>query len=226
MITEKQKKLIGLFVLLAFILFLSAVGWFIGTPLIKFVSKPQKFRDWVNDGGILSRILFILMVAFQVIVALVPGEPFEIGAGYAFGAIEGTALTLIGIAIGSFIVFAFVKKFGVKLVEVFFSTEKINSLKFLQNRKKVAVITFLLFFLPGTPKDLLTYFVGLTKISKKHFALIVFFARIPSVITSTVGGSFLGARKYEFAILVFAVTLIISLIGWLIYNYISKKYQK
>ncbi len=223
MITEKQKKIISLCVILAFILFCSVVGWFIGRPIVRFVSDPEHFRNWVDESGLWGRIAFILMVTFQVIIAFVPGEPLEIGAGYAFGAIEGTILCIIGITLGSVIVFSLVRKFGVKLVEVFFTYEKIKSAKFLQNEKKLALITFLMFFLPGTPKDLLTYIIGLTNIQKRKFLAFASFARIPSVITSTIGGSLLGTKKYLFAIIVFSATLIISIVGWFIYNHINKK---
>ncbi len=225
MFTEKKRRIFSIIAFIAFILFMFGIGWFIGRPIVKFVSEPDKFRAWVDTGGFMSRVYFVLMVAFQVVVALVPGEPLEIGAGYAFGAIEGSFLCLIGIGIGSFIVFALVKKFGIKLIEVFFSIEKIKSLKFLQNQKKVAAIIFLMFFLPGTPKDLLTYCVGITNISIKQFAIISTVARIPSVITSTIGGSLLGTKKYIFAIIVFAITFIISIFGWLIYNNIARKNQ-
>ena len=108
MITEKQKKIISFCVIITFILFCSAVGWFVGRPMIQFVSDPQQFRDWVNDSGLWGRIAFILMTVFQVVIAFVPGEPFEIGAGYAFGAVEGTILCVIGITLGSLLVFALV----------------------------------------------------------------------------------------------------------------------
>ncbi len=222
MITEKQKKTISFCVILAFILFCAAVGWFIGKPMIEFVSDPEEFRAWVNQSGVLGRILFVLMVMFQVVIAFVPGEPLEIGAGYAFGVFEGTALSLLGITLGSLIVLALVRKFGIKLVEVFFTFEKIKSAKFMQNKKKLALITFLMFFLPGTPKDLLTYLLGLTNIENKKVLLIISVARIPSVITSTIGGSFLGSKKYIVAIIVFAATAVISLVGWVIYNRINK----
>lgn len=222
MITEKKRKILSAVAIILFIVFCAVVGWFVGRPMIEFVSEPEKFRAWVDDGGMLSRVYFVLMVTFQVIIAFVPGEPLEIGAGYAFGAIEGTILCLLGIALGSFIVFWLVRRFGVKLVEVFFTFEKIKSAKFLQNQKKVALIVFLMFFLPGTPKDLLTYFVGLTRIKTKEFFLIATFARIPSVVTSTIGGSLLGTEKYTFAIIVFAVTFVISGLGWVIYNKMSK----
>ena len=77
------------------------------------------------------------MVIFQVVIALVPGEPLEIGAGYAFGAVEGTILVVIGITLGSVMVLGLVRKFGVKLVEVFFDIEKIKKLKFLHDEKRL-----------------------------------------------------------------------------------------
>ena len=80
-----------------------------------------------------------------------------------------------------------------------------------------------MFFLPGTPKDLLTYLLGLANIENKKVLLIISVARIPSVITSTIGGSLLGTQKYLFAVIVFSVTLIISIVGWIIYNHINNK---
>ncbi len=222
-LTEKQKKLISIIVILLFILFCGLVTWFIGRPMIEFVSEPEKFRAWVESHGILGKIAFVAMMFFQVVIALVPGEPLEIGAGYAFGAIEGTLLCTLGITLGSALVFVMVKRFGIRLVEVFFSREKILSLKFLQDEKKRALITFIVFFLPGTPKDLLTYFVGLTDIKLSHFLLLASVARLPSVITSTLGGSALGVESYAVAITVFSLTLVFSGIGLLIYRFIQKK---
>ena len=63
--------------------------------MIEFVSEPEKFRLWVNSHGFFGKIAFVGMVFFQVVLALIPGEPLEIGAGYAFGAVEGTILTVI-----------------------------------------------------------------------------------------------------------------------------------
>ena len=222
-LTEKQRKIIAALVFILFILFCGVVTWFIGRPMIEFVSEPEKFRDWVDSKGIFGEITFVAMMVFQVVIALVPGEPLEIGAGYAFGAVEGTLLCVLGITLGSALVFIMVKRFGIRLVEVFFSREKIMSLKFLQNEKKRALLTFTVFFLPGTPKDLLTYFVGLTDTKLSHFLLLASVARLPSVITSTVGGSALGVESYALAIVVFSATLVFSGMGVLIYRFIQKK---
>ncbi len=217
-----KKKLSGILIISLIILVFIAFFIFLGKPLISLVSNPQGFRDWIDKFGFWGRLIFIAMVVLQVIIAIIPGEPFEIAAGYAFGMIEGTILSLIGIVIGSVIIFIAVRKFGVKLVELFFSREKINSLKFLNTSKKATLLCFIIMFIPGTPKDLLSYFAGLTKITLPSWIFISAVARIPSVLTSTVGGSLLGEQKYLFAILAFAVTLILSGVGLIIYNKITK----
>lgn len=225
-LTTKQKKIISVIVLVLFLGFSALVAWFIGKPMISLVSEPEKFRGWVESRGNWGRLIFIGMMVFQVLIALVPGEPLEIGAGYAFGAAEGTILCVIGVTLGSLLVFGLVRRFGMRLVEVFFDTGKIKKLKFLQNEKRLDLITFLVFFLPGTPKDLLTYFVGVTDIKLSKFILIVSVARLPSIITSTVGGSALGIGKYELAVIVFGVTIAASLLGLFIYNRICKHRAK
>lgn len=225
-LTLKQKRIISVIVLVLFLGFSALVAWFIGKPMITLVSEPEKFRGWVESRGNWGRLIFIGMMVFQVLIALVPGEPLEIGAGYAFGAVEGTILCVIGVTVGSLLVFGLVRRFGMRLVEVFFDTGKIKKLKFLQNEKRLDLITFLVFFLPGTPKDLLTYFVGVTDIKLSKFILIVSVARLPSIITSTVGGSALGIGKYELAVIVFGVTIAASLLGLFIYNRICKHRAK
>lgn len=222
-LTSKSKKIASILILLALALASALIFIFFWKPLVSIVSDPQKFRDFIDSFGIWGRLVFVLMVVVQVIVAIIPGEPFEIAAGYMFGSFEGTILCLLGILIGSVIIFLLVRKFGVKLVEVFFSRDKINSLRFLNTSKKATTLCFIIMFIPGTPKDLLSYFAGLTKITLPSWIFISVFARVPSVLTSTVGGSLLGREKYLFAVITFAVTLIISIIGLLVYNRITKE---
>ena len=133
-LTQKQKKIAAACTLAVFILLSAAVCWFVGRPMIQFVSQPEDFRAWVDTHGVWGRLAFLGMMVFQIIIAVVPGEPLEIGAGYAFGVVEGTLLCLLGTLVGSVIIFLFVKKFGMRFVTLFVSEEKIHSLKFLQNR--------------------------------------------------------------------------------------------
>ena len=221
-----RKKLFGGIAILLFILFSVAVFWFVGKPMIEFVEDPLKFRQWVNNYGFGGRLIFIGMVVLQVLIAIIPGEPLEFGAGYAFGAFEGTILTIIGITVGSLIVYALVKKFGMAFVEIFFSKEKIANIKFLKSSKKRDALIFLLFIIPGTPKDILCYFLGLTDIKYSTVIFISVVGRLPSVVTSTISGNLLGNESYILAISIFAGTLLISALGLLIYNKICKKHNK
>lgn len=222
-LTLRQKRIIGIIFFIMFLAFCGFVTWFIGRPMIEFVSEPEKFRLWVESHGIVGDITFIAMMFLQVVIALIPGEPLEIGAGYAFGEIKGTILCLIGTTLGSLLVFLLVKTLGIKFVEIFFDIKKIKELEIVKNSKKRNFLIFLLFFLPGTPKDLITYFVGLTDIKIWHFILLSSIARLPSVVTSTLGGGALGVKEYKSAIIVFAITLVISLSGWIIYKVILNK---
>ncbi len=225
-LTPTQKKVFTLASTAILIVFGALVTVFIGGPMLKFVEEPELFRAWVDSHGIWGRLTFVGMMIFQVIFAVIPGEPLEIGAGYAFGAIEGTALCLLATTAGSMLVFFLVKKIGVRLVEVFFSLEKINSLWFLRTAKRRNALIFLVFFIPGTPKDLLCYVVGLTDIQWQQWLLISLFARIPSVITSTIGGNALGQEQYTVALVAFGVTAAVSIGGFLIYQRIIKPKQQ
>ena len=222
-LTEAHKKKIYLFAIVVALLFIAAVGYLVGKPMIEFVREPERFRAWVDSSGFVSRVIFVGMVVFQLIIALIPGEPLEMGAGYAFGAVEGTILCIIGCVIGSALVFLFVRRFGVKLVEVFFPREKIRSLRFLQDSRRLNLLTFIVFFIPGTPKDLLSYFIGLTDMKLGTWLFITAVARIPSIVTSTVTGDALGLKDYQFALIAFGVTLALSLAGILVYRRLSAR---
>lgn len=221
-LTKKQKRRFGILTFCILLLFSGAVITWVGVPMLRLLEDPEAFRTQVNELGIAGRLLFLAMSVFQVVFAVVPGEPFEVGAGYAFGAIEGTLLCILSTTLGGVLVFLLVKRFGIRFVEIFFPIEKIRSLWFLRTEKRRNRITFLVFLIPGTPKDLLCYFVGLTDMKLGTWVLISSIARLPSIVTSTVGGDALGTRRYWQAILVLAVTALISGLGILLYQRIIK----
>jgi len=165
----------------------------------------------------------VLITALQVIVAFVPGELVEIGAGLVFGTVVGAILVLVGAIIGSVVAILLTRKFGLKLVKTFFPDTDINSLPLLNNPKERNFLTFVLFLIPGTPKDMLTYVVGLTDMKIWQYILLTTFARIPSIISSTAGGDAFGSSKIMTAIYIFAGIAAVSLIGYVIYQNITKK---
>ena len=224
--TPQQKKWISVVIAAVFLLFCGAVGWFIGRPMVRFASDPEQFRAWVESFGPWGGILYAAMVFLQVLVALIPGEPLEICGGYAFGAVPGTLLCLLGATAGSLLVFALVRRFGRAMVELFFSREKVENLRFLQSSPKRDFLFWLIFMLPGTPKDLLCYFAGLTDLPWRKWIFICSVGRLPSVITSTLGGGALGTENYGGALWVFAATAALSLIGVGIYRLVVARHEK
>lgn len=224
-LTEKQKKRLAAGAVVIFILFSAAVFWFVGRPMIRFARQPELFRAWVEQRGVWGKLAYVGMVLLQVLVAVIPGEPLEICGGYAFGALWGTVLCLLGALLGSVAVFAFVRRFGQPLVEVFFPREKLESLRFLHSSPRRDVLLWLIFTVPGTPKDLLCYFAGLTDLSWGKWLLISSVGRIPSIVTSTIGGDALGVQNYQFALIAFAVTLAVSGVGLLIYRAVCRRHE-
>ena len=221
---SKRKWLAGISVVIVVILAV-LVTLFIWNWLSSF--SQEDFRTYIQSFGPLGWLVLLGLQFLQVFIALIPGELLETAAGYAFGPLIGTIICYVGVGLASALVFALTRRFGVQLVEIFISREKINELRFINTEKKRNGLIFLLFFIPGTPKDLFTYFVGLTDIKLSTFLAISMVARIPSVVSSTFGGHLLGEGQWWGAALLYGITGIVSLIGLAIYNqFLRRKEEK
>ena len=224
--TQKQKKWIAFTGVLLFLLLSGVIGWYVGRPMVRFAKNPDLFRDWVDNYGAWSGIVYAGMVLLQVLVAVIPGEPLEICGGYAFGAVKGSILCLAGAFAGSILVFALVRRWGREVVEIFFPSKKLENLRFLQSSPRRDFLFFIIFSLPGTPKDLLCYFSGLTDMSWRNWLVICSVGRLPSILTSTIGGNALGVQNYSHAVVIFAITMGISLLGVAIYHVMVRRHDK
>ena len=221
--TERHRKMLWILALMIFVAFCGLTGWLVGVPMVRLAGDPTAFQTWVDGFGVWSRLIFVGMVYLQVIVALIPGEPLELAAGYVFGILEGSLLAMAGILLGSLTVFALVRRLGPKFVEVFFPQREIKRLSFLKDPRKAKVLAFILMTIPGTPKDLLSYFAGLTPLKTRQWVLIVLVSRIPSLLTSTISGGLAGQENYILSAVVFVITLAISGVGILYYRKICNE---
>lgn len=194
-----------------------------GSELLAFISDADRFKAWLESYGHLGKIVFVALRALQTVVKIIPAEPLEIGSGYAFGVWGGLLYCMLGTEIGSFIIVSITKLFGMKAVNLFVSEEKINSLGFLQNKEKLSISLFIIYLIPGTPKDVITYLIGVTDYNIWKFLLLTGVARIPSIITSTICGSLLGERNYWLSAGVFIGTAVLGLIGVKLYTVFEKK---
>lgn len=222
-IMSKPKAAAILSIVSAVFVALTVVGIIL---VYQYFGDPAYVREMVGDHYVIAAIAFILICALQVVVAFIPGEVVEVAVGYVFGAWWGSVIALTGIVLGSVTTIFLVRKFGRRFVYTFYPKEKMDKLPILNNPRKRNFLTLVLFLIPGTPKDMLTYAVGLTDMSIPLYIALTTAARFPSVISSTLAGGAMGDKNYTVAIVAFAVTAAVSLTGVLIYNHIQKKHEQ
>lgn len=210
---ENLWKLLAAVILILVIIF--CVKYF--APACKILASEQG-RAWiagfVEKAGVLAPLVFVLLMALQVIIAFLPGGPLEITAGMLFGGVWGTVLTVIGMLIGTLSVYGLVKKFGTKLVDTVIPEQKRKKFSVLEDKEKLAFWVFLLFLLPGIPKDLLTYIVPLTEMPGRQFLVLSVLARFPAMVASVLMGSSLTEGRYWLCIVIACIAAIAVFIGF------------
>lgn len=213
---KKNKKMI--FIAIICMILMGVVCLLLYEPMMNFLKDPEALKKHLESYGIFGGFILVLVMTLQVVFVFLPGEIIEVLAGFIYGPMEGMLLCLLGAAFGSTIIYTFVRKLGIKFIDKLLGKDKLDQVSFLRNNDKLDVLLFIIFFIPGTPKDIITYFIPLTDMKLSKFLIITSIARIPSVISSTIGGNALGLAQYEFTIFVFTITGILSLIGLYFYK--------
>lgn len=219
---SKKKKILAVISAVIAVAAISALGLWLWKGIKTNFSSPEEFKVYIQSLGPEKYLIALGIQFLQVVIAFIPGEIVEIGMGAAFGWFAGTLLCLGGVTLASSLIFLLTKTVGRKFVELFVDPGKIDELRFLNSEKKLKRTVFLLYFIPGTPKDLITYFIGLTRMKLHEFFIITTVARIPSVVSSTIGGHSLMERDFLAAILIFIATSAVSLLGIYVYNRILR----
>ena len=143
-----------------------------------------------------------------------------------YGAIGGTLFILFSSFVGSLLIFFSIRKFGHDIVYSFCNKEQIDKIEnseIFQNPDKVAKIMYILFLIPGTPKDFLTYIIGLIPIKNPiRFLLVCTLIRTPTIVSSTIAGSSLINGAWWISILAYVITFAIVVAGIVIFKIFSK----
>ena len=226
---DKKTKLkifkIALFVIVVIALTTITIYLF---PVMKNLSTKQgqiAFKEKVTNSGIYGLFLLFIIQVAQIFLFILPGEPIEILAGMCYGWIWGTIFIMFSSAIIATLIFWLVRKIGRQFVYDFSDEEKIKKIennKIFQNPQKIELIIFILFLIPGTPKDLLTYLSGLLPIKMNRFIIISTIARIPSIITSTIAGANIAVGDWKKAILLYGIIVAVVLLFLFIFNKFDK----
>lgn len=220
-LTPRQRRMVLLSAasLAIGIAFCVLMAWLIGS----IVADPSGFMQLVEDNYPVAVTLFALVNTLQVFSAFIPGEPLELVAGYLFGTWGGLVVVSVGLALGEAIVFTAVKRLGPRVVQLFVSPEKLDEMSFFKDARKLNVVTFFLMFIPGTPKDIVTYVIGLTPMKLGTWMAISIPARMFSIVTSTVVGAQAAQDNWVLAVFIFAVTCVVSVFGMVYYLWISRQ---
>ena len=187
-------------------------------PLFKGISTLEgrmQLKEEISGLGIKGIFMILGLIFAQIFLAFLPGEPVELLAGMCYGPIGGLMVVFLGSFLSSLIIFFCVRKFGKKFIYSFVKKEQIDKIensKWFSDTKKIDITLFILFFVPGTPKDLLTYIGGLLPIKTEKFLIISTFARFPSIISSTIAGSNIIDGNWHIIAIVYVASFIISAI--------------
>lgn len=226
---EKKKSLkifkIVLFTIVVIILTIITIYLF---PVMRNLSTKEgqiAFKEKVTNSGTIGMLLLFTIQISQIFLFILPGEPIEILAGMCYGWIWGTIFIMISSAIIASLIFMLVRKIGKQFVYDFSDEEKIKKIensKLFKNPKKIEIVLFILFLIPGTPKDLLTYLSGLLPIKMSRFILLSTIARIPSIVTSTIAGANIAVGDWRKAIILYILIVVIVAIVLYIFNLFDK----
>ena len=177
----------------------------IGLPLyVYFFHKDllSEFRTFDEAVAFLRQYknlsvpVYLLAEFLQIMISVLPGQVFQFAAGYLFGFLPGLFYTLVGALIGTVIVFYLARLLGTDAVHLMLGKERTERYVSLLNSKKAYIITFLLYLIPGFPKDTLCYIAGVSEIKVQPFLFLSIAGRMPAMAASIVFGSMYMKHDY------------------------------
>jgi uncharacterized membrane protein YdjX (TVP38/TMEM64 family) len=176
-----------------------------------FFSKNQvlKFLDSLGPYGFIG---FVVLQAMQVVMAPIPGEVAGLIGGYTYGMFWGVVLSTIGLVLGSFIAFSIARTYGRPVAEKFVDKTIMEKFDYLLHHKG-AFLIFMLFLLPGFPKDYLCFILGLGHLSTLEFLVISTFGRLFGTILLTLGGGFIRYKQYGKLYVLIGIAIVMVLIA-------------
>lgn len=198
-------------------------------PLILELTEPGGVERVVQDvrnagpGGVL---ILLGMQFLQVVVAFIPGEVVQVAAGMMYGPWGGAAVVLVGCVISSAFVFFIVHKLGAPFVRAMIPEKWMGKLEDFEGTDKLDVMVFVLFLIPGLPKDVFTYLVPLTDMSMRNYLVLSTVGRIPGILMSTLAADGLMEGDIMRSVLLFLVAAGIAALAIVFHEKIMHAFAK
>jgi uncharacterized membrane protein YdjX (TVP38/TMEM64 family) len=177
------------------------------------VTDREWLRAAVESCGWAAPFVFIGIQIAQVIAAPVPGEATGFIGGYIFGTLTGFIYSTIGLTIGSLINFGIGRLLGERFVRRLVSNERFLRIDRLINRQGLIAL-FIMFAIPGFPKDYLCLALGLSTLPVQLFALMACIGRMPGTLMLSLQGAALYDRSYGLLAVVAAACLVLLLLAY------------
>ena len=188
-------------------------GWFPldrYRELFEFYANRKAIAQYIKDAGPYGPIVFIILQGLQVVAAPIPGEVTGILGGYLFGTLPGLIYSTIGLTLGSCLGFGLGRWLGLPFVRRFVRQETYHKFDFL-TRAKGELIIFLLFLMPGFPKDILCFLLGASPLPFGTFFLVSTVGRIPGTWLLSIQGAQVRGQQYV-SLFVLLVLLAVALL--------------
>jgi uncharacterized membrane protein YdjX (TVP38/TMEM64 family) len=175
-----------------------------------------KIRTWIQSWGAAAPLVFMGVQAVQVIVFAIPGEVVQIAGGYLFGGGVGILLSVAGILLGSTAAFFLSRLLGRPFVAAVIPPAQLQRVEKLLESRSSRIVFFLLFLVPGMPKDILCYIAGLTPMSFLFFLGISTVGRLPGIVGSSLIGGAARSSRWVAVVILSAAALIVFAVGLLL----------
>lgn len=186
------------------------------------IKNPNMLKEVILSYGNFSILVFILMHIIQVVIFFIPGEFIQIAGGYIFGTFLGALLSVIGVALGSIIVYFICNNYGKPFVDKLILNKKVKFFRKILKAGSKKIVVFMFYLIPGIPKDALTYICGVSNISFKDFIIYSTLGRIPGIFISSFFGQKIEVWDVTSLITISIIMVILSVVGILKGNTIIK----
>ena len=193
------KKIIAVLELLFIAVIIIGIPIFVYTvhPEIKDeITSVEAFQEFLKKYNDLSMLIYLLFQILQVVIAIIPGQIIQIAGGYMFGMFIAILLSVIGIIIGTTISFYISRLIGKGAVAVLVGDERFEKYSRILNSKKSHLVLFILYLIPGVPKDMIPYVAGVSNIRFLSFIILSVTGRFPAMICSLLMGNFIMNKNY------------------------------
>ena len=182
-----------------------------GPLLWDVLTDQEQFKEWIASYGAYAALVFVAAQFVQVVIFFIPGEVTQCAGGYLFGTWLGLVLSYLGITLGSLTAFALARLFEHSATDLLVARQTVRQFDHLIYGKSGFWPMFILFVIPGIPKDLLCYIAGLTPMPVVTFLVISAIGRFPGVFLSSLFGD--GLAERDWTVVGLSTGIILGLVG-------------